>query len=118
MKKYTNEKGEIDSETLKKEHPELCELICYRIPTEGYCSMFRIKVRKFTNPKSGGNITLPKAITTITGADFDIDKMFFLAPTIDSEGNFIKSLMYSFNSDIVSKFLLFIFIKNIYFSFY
>ena len=90
QKKYMDSDGKINMEKIKKEQPELLDMVCYRIPTEGYCSMFRIHVKRFTNPKSGGNIVLPKAITGMSGSDFDIDKMFFIAPAVDKEGNYIN----------------------------
>lgn len=87
---YIDEKtGIVNNELLKKEHPELFEIIAYRIPTEGYCSMFKLTVKRFTNPKHGGNIVFPSAITTITGSDFDIDKVFFITPSFDRQGNYI-----------------------------
>lgn len=77
--------GVIDYERIEKEHPELLNLVAYRIPTEGYCSMFPIKIVKFSNKISGGNIKLPVDINTIAGIDFDIDKLFFVAPSVEFE---------------------------------
>lgn len=88
IEKYMDpEKREIQIDKIPE---ELKSLICYRIPTEGYCSIFSIRVRRFTDPKAGGNIVLPPAITTISGSDFDIDKMFFMAPAIDKNGEYIS----------------------------
>lgn len=66
---------------------ELKNAVAYRIPTEGLCSMIPIKVVRFSNKINGGIIKLPAEITSITGADFDIDKLFIMFPsiTIDKE---------------------------------
>lgn len=89
--KYLNKTtGEIDMEAIRKEQPELLDLVCYRIPTEGYCSMYKIRVRRFTDPQAGGNITLPSLITKVSGSDFDIDKLFFFAPAVDKNGKFVN----------------------------
>ena len=89
---YMKPDGTIDMDTIEREFPELRRLVCYRIPTEGGCSMMAIKVKRFTTNFNGGSIKLPAAITEITGSDFDIDKMFFIAPHLtfrptEVEGN-------------------------------
>ena len=53
-------------------------MIAYRIPTEDKYSMIPIRVKGFLPRNAGGNIMLPKEITTITGSDFDIDKMYIM----------------------------------------
>lgn len=57
--------------------------IGYRIPTEDKYSMMPMYIKGFT-PKSGGEaIMLPKEITALTGADFDIDKMYTIIKDYD-----------------------------------
>ena len=65
----------IDDERAKK-------LVVYRIPTEGPCSVYPIKVTKWSNKINGGIIKLPSEIPGIGGMDFDIDKLFFIAPSL------------------------------------
>jgi hypothetical protein len=71
----TNEDGSIDFKTIKKEAPELLELVGYRIPTEDKYSMPPLRVAGFLPPQSGGAIMLPAEITTLSGSDFDVDKL-------------------------------------------
>jgi hypothetical protein len=73
-----NSKGEVDFEFLKKHAPELLEAIGYRIPTEAKYSIAKMNIVGFTPERMGGVIMLPADITTISGADFDIDKMYVM----------------------------------------
>lgn len=77
---YANKYGIIDEDGMKRieeECPEILNIIGYRIPTEGLCSMFPIKIKRFCHPIAGGIIKLPQEIVAIGGMDFDIDKLFF-----------------------------------------
>lgn len=65
---------------LERDFPGSTEMICYRIPSEKDYSAVVLKVKRFTKPIEGGIIRLPLQITSITGADFDIDKMFLMRP--------------------------------------
>jgi hypothetical protein len=79
-KKYfpTNEEGDVDFDKIKEEAPELLDMIGYRIPTEDKYSMPPIRVKGFLPRGTGGVIMLPSDITTQTGSDFDVDKMFVM----------------------------------------
>lgn len=63
----------------------LSRLIMYRIPTEGSCSVFPVKVVKWSKKITGGIVKLPAEVPGIGGMDFDIDKLFFFAPSIAVE---------------------------------
>lgn len=54
------------------------EAIGYRIPTEDKYSMIPIKVKGFLPRQVGSVIILPEEITTITGSDFDVDKIYMM----------------------------------------
>lgn len=54
----------------------LLNMIGYRIPTEGLSSTLKLKVKGFMPNYNGSSIILPKEITTLSGSDFDIDKMY------------------------------------------
>ena len=85
------DKGIIDEEFL--------EGIAYRIPTEDKYSMWPIKVKGFYPRNSGGNIIMPKEITTITGSDFDIDSMYLMLKEFIVKKKYdIKSAWNSFYS--------------------
>lgn len=52
--------------------------IGYRIPTEDKYSMIPIKVKGFLPRQVGSVIILPEEITTTTGSDFDVDKIYMM----------------------------------------
>lgn len=56
------------------------KIIGYRIPTEDKYSMLPLYIKGFLPQQSGGAIMLPSDITTITGSDFDVDKMYLMIP--------------------------------------
>lgn len=51
-------------------------MIGYRIPTESKYSMCPIKIVGFLPVTAGEGIMLPKELTTLSGSDFDVDKMY------------------------------------------
>lgn len=63
--------------------PELRKLIGYRIPTEDKYSMTPLYIKGFLPQQLGGAIMLPSDITTISGSDFDIDKLFLMIPNFE-----------------------------------
>lgn len=60
------------------EMDRITELIGYRIPTEAKYSMMPIKIVGFLPRFSGEGIMLPYEVTTLTGADFDIDVLYII----------------------------------------
>ena len=72
-----DEKGQLD---ITKIPENLREMIGYRIPTEDKYSMLPLIVTGFLPASAGGAIMLPMEITTISGSDFDIDKMYIMMP--------------------------------------
>lgn len=75
-KAYRNaENGEINMDLINE---KLLEAYSYRVPNESKYSMFPIKVKGFTPYQSGGMIMVPAEITTISGTDFDGDKLYTL----------------------------------------
>jgi len=85
----TNKDGEIDIDAIREHAPELLDIVANRIPTEDKYSMFSIRVKGFTPQSMGGVIIMPPEALTISGFDFDIDKLFFMARefNIDQKGN-------------------------------
>jgi hypothetical protein len=67
--------GIVDMDALRNTYPELLEGLLYRIPTEDKYSMFKVKIIGFL-PNEDGAIIMPSMVTTLSGMDFDIDKMF------------------------------------------
>jgi hypothetical protein len=67
----------VDAGAIEEAHfDKLVSGMIWRIPNEKSYSILPIKVTKFFPAALGGSVVLPPEITTITGADFDIDKMF------------------------------------------
>ena len=57
---------------------EMLKAIGYRIPTEDKYSIIPLKIKGFVPKAAGEAIIMPKEITTTTGSDFDIDKMYIM----------------------------------------
>lgn len=59
---------------------DLRKLIGYRVPTEDKYSMAPLYIKGFLPQQNGSSIMLPAEITTLSGSDFDIDKMYVMLP--------------------------------------
>lgn len=62
----------------------------YRIPAQGQASTAALKVVDLYPEQIGDTITLPDEFTSLTGSDFDIDKLFIARYNYDKNGNRIK----------------------------
>lgn len=62
---------------------ELRYAIGYRVPTEDKYSMAPLKIVGFLPQQNGSAIMLPAEITTLSGSDFDVDKMYIMLPEFD-----------------------------------
>lgn len=62
----------------------------YRIPAQGLASTAALKVVDLYPEQIGDTITLPDEFTSLTGSDFDIDKLFVARYNYDKNGNRIK----------------------------
>lgn len=58
----------------------LRKLIGYRVPTEDKYSMAPLYIKGFLPQQNGSAIMLPAEITTLSGSDFDVDKMYIMLP--------------------------------------
>ena len=88
---------------LRSDVPDnLKELFCYRIPTEGAHSMLPLRVVKFLPEVIGNYIILPGEITKQFGADFDFDKIYFIAPefTMDKQTGKLSKIEYDYNKSV------------------
>lgn len=81
------------------------EAIGYRIPTEDKYSMIPIKIKGFLPRQVGSVIILPEEITTTTGSDFDVDKIYMMYHSLNFNNIYdIKAAwddFYKSNPDIV-----------------
>lgn len=58
-------------------------MLGYRIPTEDKYSMTPLRVKGWVSRAAGEVIMLPSDITTLTGSDFDVDKMYIMFKELD-----------------------------------
>lgn len=83
------------------------QAIGYRVPTEDKYSMIPIRIKGFLPRQVGSVIILPDEITTTTGSDFDVDKIYMMYHTLDYKPMYdIKRAwddFYKANPDIVSE---------------
>lgn len=66
----------------------LREVVIYRIPTQGKNSMLPCIIKGFTLDSFGSTIVVPAEITTQSGADYDIDKVYVEMKHFEYDGNF------------------------------
>lgn len=64
---------------------DLRKLIGYRVPTEDKYSMAPLYIKGFLPQQNGSAIMLPAEITTLSGSDFDVDKMYIMLPEFNIE---------------------------------
>ena len=61
---------------------DMRKVIGYRIPTEDKYSMAPLMIKGFLPKAAGEAVMLPKEITTLSGSDFDIDKMYIMLKSV------------------------------------
>ena len=74
---FMDRNGNLD---ITKMPENLRRAIGYRVPTEAKYSMIPIRIAGFLPQANGSAIMLPREITTLTGSDFDVDKLFIMLP--------------------------------------
>ena len=62
-----------------------------RIPTDATNSVEFAEVWHFLDPSAGNKIIVPTEIVAKAGSDFDVDKLFFMYPALDTDGKVIKT---------------------------
>lgn len=95
---------------------DLRKLIGTRVPTEDKYSMVPLYIKGFLPQQNGSSIMLPAEITTLSGSDFDVDKLYIMIPEFkkiiynykkakedfNKENNIISNIIGIFNnSDIM-----------------
>lgn len=91
---------EIDYSKIKKEDESLLDFIGYRIPTEGKYSMLPLKIKGFLPQQNGSTIMLPAEVTTLSGSDFDVDKLFMMLPSFDLKDGKINRIKYDTSKSV------------------
>ena len=80
---FADENGNIDIKAIEAVEPELLKMVGYRIPTEDKYSCAPLKIVGFLPREAGEGIMLPYEITTLSGSDFDVDKMYLMIKEFD-----------------------------------
>lgn len=85
---------EIDYNKLKDADPSLLDFVGYRIPTEGKYSILPLRIKGFLPQQNGSAIMLPSEVTTLSGSDFDVDKLFMMLPSFEQKDSKISRIKY------------------------
>lgn len=75
---YKDKNGKVHIPLIEEKFPNILSILAYRIPTERDYSMINLRVKRFSQKTAGGTIKVPAQGTTISGFDFDIDKLYFM----------------------------------------
>lgn len=75
-KKYNDFKNFEDKRAFLLDNKDQISSLAYRVPTQGQNSTIAIEIVDILPSTQGGIIQLPTTLTALTGADFDIDKLF------------------------------------------
>ena len=75
----------------------------YRIPTQCPSSIVAFVVKEFFPETTGNTIVLPSEFTTLTGSDFDIDKLFLARYNYNRRGERIEFIDGDDNSDFIQE---------------
>ena len=60
-----------------------------RIPIQNLNSMEFAEVWHFLDPAAGNKVVVPTEIVAKAGSDFDVDKIFWMMPHIDTQGKYV-----------------------------
>lgn len=80
---FRSYKKEVRDDILKNLDPRIFEVLGYRIPNQGLSSNDALTVVGLLPPGAGDSVVIYNGITTKTGSDFDIDKMYMILPNVD-----------------------------------
>lgn len=69
---------EVRKPKIEEKFPGILSFVAYRIPTERDYSMINLQIKRFTPKTAGGTIKVPVQGTTISGFDYDVDKLYFM----------------------------------------
>ena len=62
-----------------------------RIPTDAANTMEFTEVWHFIDPAAGNTVIVPTEIVAKAGSDFDVDKIFFMMPNINTDGTLVTA---------------------------
>lgn len=73
------------------ENRDLITIAGPRIPTDAANTMEFAEVWHFLDASAGNTVIVPTEIVAKAGSDFDVDKIFFMMPNINSDGTLVKA---------------------------
>lgn len=76
LEQFLDADGKVDMEMLETVAPDMLKAIGIRVPTEQKYSILPLKIVGILPSALGEGMILPQDITMLTGADFDIDKLY------------------------------------------
>lgn len=62
-----------------------------RIPIQGLNSLEVAEVWHFLDPAAGNRVVVPSEIVAKAGSDFDVDKIYWMMPSINADGTYVSS---------------------------
>ena len=86
IKKIKGWENMTDEQLKAKIDPKALQIIGYRIPNQSIASMDSLEIVGILPEEMGDTVIVYEDITTKTGSDFDIDKVFFLLPNLRIDG--------------------------------
>jgi len=81
----------IKTDSWLEENRELITITGPRIPTDAANSMEFAEIWHFIDAAAGNTVIVPTEIVAKAGSDFDVDKIFFMLPNINSDGTLVKA---------------------------
>lgn len=72
---------------------EARRLIAYRIPTENGYSILPLRIKGFLPQQAGGAIITNPLVFKLTGSDLDVDKLFFLRPSVQRKSKVSRRMV-------------------------
>ena len=82
----------IKTDDFLKEHGDKIRIAGPRIPTDAINLKEAFEVWHFLPADAGSQVIIPTEIVAKAGSDFDLDKIFFSYPNIDSNGQLTKAV--------------------------
>jgi hypothetical protein len=81
----------IKNDAWLNENRDLITITGPRIPTDAANTMEFAEVWHFIDPAQGNTVIVPTEIVAKAGSDFDVDKIYFMMPNINSDGKLTKT---------------------------
>lgn len=92
LEQFLDEDGKVDMKMLETVAPDMLKAIGIRVPTEQKYSMLPLKIVGILPNALGEGMILPQDITLLTGADFDIDKLYTKRMKVTLSNNYKNAL--------------------------